>query len=33
MVFARCWPSREEALSHADEQLRDLQRAGWVTHW
>jgi hypothetical protein len=33
MVFARSCSSREEALSHAEEQLRDLQRAGWVTHW
>jgi hypothetical protein len=33
MVFARSWPSREEAMSHAGDQLRDLQRAGWVTHW
>jgi len=33
LVFARRWPSREAALTHADDQLRDLQRAGWNTHW
>jgi len=32
-VFARRWPSREHALNHAADQLRDLQRVGWNTHW
>ena len=33
LLQTRRWPSREEALSHAERQLRDLQRAGWNTHW
>jgi hypothetical protein len=33
LLFARRWPSREQALTHAESQLRDLQRAGWNTHW
>ena len=33
LLFARRWPSREDALSHAANQLGDLQRAGWNTHW
>jgi len=33
LVLARRWPSREDALTHAEDQLRDLQRAGWNTHW
>ena len=33
LVFARRWPSREAALTHAGDRLRDLQRAGWNTHW
>jgi hypothetical protein len=33
LVHARRWPSREEALTHAADQLRQLQRAGWNTHW
>jgi hypothetical protein len=33
LVLARRWPSRERALAHAADQLRDLQRAGWNTHW
>lgn len=33
LIHARRWPSREDALSHADRQLRELQRAGWNTHW
>jgi hypothetical protein len=33
LVFARQWPTRDAALTHADDQLRELQRAGWVTHW
>jgi len=33
LLFARRWPSRERALTHAEDQLRDLQRVGWTTHW
>jgi hypothetical protein len=33
LLFARRWPSREDALAHAADQLRELQRAGWNTHW
>jgi len=33
LLVARRWPSREQALTHAEGQLRDLQRAGWNTHW
>ncbi len=33
LLVARRWASRELALTHADRQLRDLQRAGWNTHW
>ena len=32
-LFAREWPSREQALTNAEHQRRDLQRAGWTTHW
>ena len=33
LISARRWPSREEAMADADRQLRELQRAGWNTHW
>jgi len=33
LMVARKWPSRESALTEAEQQLRDLQRAGWNTHW
>jgi hypothetical protein len=33
LISARRWPSRDEAMAHAERQLRDLQRAGWNTHW
>ena len=33
LLFARRWPSREDALRQAANQLSDLQRAGWNTHW
>ena len=33
VVLARRWPSRERAMTHAAEQLRELQLAGWITHW
>jgi hypothetical protein len=33
LISARRWPSREDAMADAARQLRDLQRAGWNTHW
>jgi hypothetical protein len=33
LLHARRWPSRADAVSHADRQLRELQRVGWNTHW
>ena len=33
LISSRRWPSREEAMADADRQLRELQRAGWNTHW
>jgi hypothetical protein len=33
LIAARRCPTREAALSHAGDQLRELQRAGWNTHW
>ena len=33
LLFARRWPSREEALTQAADRLGDLQRVGWTTHW
>jgi hypothetical protein len=33
LLFTRRWPSREQALTHAADRLRDLQRVGWTTHW
>jgi hypothetical protein len=33
LLVARTWPSRESALAEADGQLRELERAGWNTHW
>lgn len=33
LVFSRSWPTRDAALAHASHQLRELQRAGWNTHW
>ncbi len=33
LISARRWPSREDAIADAQRQLRDLQRAGWNTHW
>ena len=33
LLHARRWSSREDALRHAERQLRELQRAGWNTHW
>jgi hypothetical protein len=33
LVFRRFWASRDAAVAFASEQLRELQRAGWNTHW
>lgn len=33
LVSSRVWPTREEAVADADRRLRDLQLAGWNTHW
>jgi hypothetical protein len=33
LIFSRKWPTREAALAFASAQLRELQRAGWTTHW
>jgi hypothetical protein len=32
-VFSQRWPTRQLALTDAAARLRDLQRAGWTTHW
>jgi hypothetical protein len=32
-VTARKWPSRAQAIKAATEKLRELERAGWATHW
>jgi len=32
-VLAQQWPTRQLALTDAAARLRDLQRAGWTTHW
>ena len=33
LVLSRVWPTREDAVAHANRQLRELQRAGWNLHW
>jgi hypothetical protein len=33
LVFSQRWPTRDAALGCAAGYLRELQRAGWVTHW
>jgi len=33
LIFARHCPSRDEAVAAADTYLKNLQRAGWNTHW
>src|SRR5262249_18226071 len=33
LVLSRTWPRREDAVAHANQQLRGLQRAGWNAHW
>ncbi len=32
-ILSQEWPTRELALADAAARLRDLQRAGWTTHW
>ena len=32
-VLTRAFPTRALATAEADRRLRDLQRAGWTTHW
>jgi hypothetical protein len=32
-LFSTECPSREAAIDQAASRLRDLQRAGWSTHW
>ena len=32
-VLTRAFPTRALATEEADRRLRDLQRAGWTTHW
>jgi hypothetical protein len=33
LVLSRVWPVREDAVAYAATQLRELQRAGWNSHW
>jgi hypothetical protein len=33
LLYARRWPDRGPAVEEATAKLRDLQRAGWTTHW
>jgi hypothetical protein len=33
LISSRRWLTREEAMADAERQLRELQRAGWNTHW
>jgi hypothetical protein len=33
LISSRRWPTREEAMADAERQLRELQRAGWNSHW
>jgi len=32
-IVTRRFPTRALATEDADHRLRDLQRAGWTTHW
>jgi hypothetical protein len=32
-VTARRWPSRAQAVKAATEKRKELERAGWSTHW
>ena len=33
LISSRSWPTREDAMADAERHLRELQRAGWNTHW
>ena len=33
LVFARHCPTRDDAVATADTYLKNLERAGWNTHW
>ena len=33
LLVSQQWPTREVALTETASRLRDLQRAGWTTHW
>jgi hypothetical protein len=33
LLLASRWATREQALADASTRLRELQRAGWNTHW
>jgi hypothetical protein len=33
LLYARRWPTRAHAVVEADNKLRELQLAGWATHW
>jgi hypothetical protein len=32
-ITARAWPTRREAVKAAVEKRKELERAGWATHW
>ena len=32
-VTSRKWPSRAQAVTAATEKRKELERAGWATHW
>jgi hypothetical protein len=32
-VTSRRWPSRSQAVQAATEKRKELERAGWATHW
>ena len=32
-VTMRTWPSRAQAVKAATEKRKELERAGWATHW
>jgi hypothetical protein len=32
-VTIRRWPSRAQAVRAATEKRKELERAGWATHW
>ncbi len=33
ILHTRVWPTRAAAEEAAETRLRELQRAGWATHW